>query len=1103
MRNLLLLSLAVCCATPALATPTKYGRTQDVAITTATPTHHTPPKPKAAPAGPTITSSQALEIAELVTVYQGQQEDILVELIRTTPDSEPDEKAEYLFMLGELHAKQARTWRLKSMETGSQADAKKAAIELKKTVETYAVLVNNDAYRKFPRMDTALFYLGYTLQSAGRGENARKIFDRLLSEYPKSKYIPEAHYTFAEYYFEAGQLADADARYRKVLQFPQSSLYWYAMYKLGWVHMNRKESQLALETFFQIVQGAKQDLLVKAATKDFVRAYADVGKADKALDAFRRVDKANALSMLETLADLYLDQGKSDRAIFVYRELMATAPKHAHVCAWQDSIVQATLSLKDAKTADKVEEVERLVKLAKAVKLPAAELQECRENAAATVDELARAYHSEAAKTRNVDTYGHAERLYHAYLDAFPGAKDQPQIAYFYAELLWARADGETEARKKTELFQKTGDAFTAVVTAGKVDAATLDIAAYGAVLAWKNANDVDPRPKLDLSTDDDKAYDVVLPELAIPVNEQKMLAAIDQYLARVKSASLDDRLGLTMLAGSTLRKYRHYSAAVPLFAGILDKHRDHDFAEDAAQLLLDTYNRMQKHDEMLALATKLATDQTFLAGKDHLKTTLAHLRRQGLRKAAEKIEKQARSGHDLAKYVACGDAFIEIYNADPMADDNDEVLWNALVCYHDGKSVGAALVPYEKLAKYYPKSKLYARATGRIGKAFGDVAFYEQAADKLEEYAKKYAGEEDAHGALSEAVQFRKGTGDDDKAIADTEYFVRTFGKQKPDEAADAMYGLTSIYEKRGDTDALVGHLRKYLGQFGAAGGRDRRVIAQAKIALALWHASCPVTEVDGSCVKITRERAVRGGAARLSTQCGPAFKTKLTVIDRDATRLRGALAAVAAARHEFEAAAGQGAKPSAEAKHFYAQVRFIEADKLLERYLAVSFPNNLDFDGAAAKKSLARFTGWLSDRTKEGTDAKKAYDAVLAVQDNATSIAASARVAQVAQHLSDALFTAEIPKSVRSGQFAADKSEEYCSRLTELAEPLATTATKAYGECLHQSTRLGWFSEWSQMCERELGQIKPDEFPTASELRGRIAGARTIVAEEPAPQL
>jgi hypothetical protein len=56
----------------------------------------------------------------------------------------------------------------------------------------------------------------------------------------------------------------------------------------------------------------------------------------------------------------------------------------------------------------------------------------------------------------------------------------------------------------------------------------------------------------------------------------------------------------------------------------------------------------------------------------------------------------------------------------------------------------------------------------------------------------------------------------------------------------------------------------------------------------------------------------------------------------------------------------------------------------------------------------------------------------------------------------------------------------------MTEVAEPLEARSLEAYGVCLSKSTELGWFSDWSKLCERELGQIKPEEYPTASELRG-----------------
>jgi len=66
------------------------------------------------------------------------------------------------------------------------------------------------------------------------------------------------------------------------------------MYKMGWIDLNKQRFQDALETFFQVAQATKndkkQEVLNRASKKDFVRAYSEIGKADKAFDAFKRVD---------------------------------------------------------------------------------------------------------------------------------------------------------------------------------------------------------------------------------------------------------------------------------------------------------------------------------------------------------------------------------------------------------------------------------------------------------------------------------------------------------------------------------------------------------------------------------------------------------------------------------------------------------------------------------------------------------------------------------------------------------------------------------------------------------------------------------------------
>src|SRR4029077_14908059 len=93
-------------------------------------------------------------------------------------------------------------------------------------------------FKKDERMDEVLFKLAYLLTSVKKEDQAREFFLRLIKDYPNSKYIPDAYLSFAEFYFEKGEMDAALKFYEKVEQFPKSSVYPYAVYKKGWCYVN-------------------------------------------------------------------------------------------------------------------------------------------------------------------------------------------------------------------------------------------------------------------------------------------------------------------------------------------------------------------------------------------------------------------------------------------------------------------------------------------------------------------------------------------------------------------------------------------------------------------------------------------------------------------------------------------------------------------------------------------------------------------------------------------------------------------------------------------------------------------------------------------------
>ena len=1064
------------------------------------------PTPDRTPAHPAVTGDQMLHIEGLLGEVHVEQEHILVGLIQTTPDTEPD-KADYFARLGELYAKQHRTARLLAVDAelaaGHEQDARgkqellataaaqrAAALRaLLGAVRTYRALLASPTAAAYPRMDTALFSFAYALRTGGYAKDARATYDKLIVDYPDSKYVVESHLALGDDAFEAGELADAETRYTKVIQFPNASVYWYARYKLGWIQLNKKAPADALETFFAVAQGthgADQAALHRAALHDFVRAYAEVGKADKALAAFRRVDRPGALTMLGALADLYVEQGKADRAIYALRELMHEQPTSAHVCEWETTV---TREMPIAGTrADVVHEVERLVKLERGVgaKLPKAEAQDCRDAAAEISGQLARAYHQEAVKTQNLELVAAADALYRAYLGAFPDAPDYAETQYFHAELAWTRAD---MTKTQPRLWEAAAEAFTDAVKTGKLDPALTKVAADAAMQAWMHALAVDPRKRI--VDESDRAYTTVPAPKPLPASEAKLLASFELYLAHVTDPHDAELVDVMFMRADLLRKFDHLPEAIAGFEQILTTHRDADAAEVAAQLALDSYNRLQRYDDMLALATKLAADGKFLADKPALKATIAKLERTAARKAAEASEAAGKRTGDLTKLVACGSSYLEIYNRDPLAADADELLYDAGACFEEGKSFSAARQVFELLEKLFPQSKLAARSLVRLGYDYAETASYREAAANLEDYAAKYAGEADAYRALSEAVTFRKGVGDDAQAIADTEAFIHRFGATHPTAAADASWTLGAIYDKQGELERLASHLRAWLGNYGPAASADRVVMAWTRIGDAEWKRACPVATVDGVCARVTRMAPVRlelrGARPAVGLRCSE-DKVETIAVARDRRHVAAALAAYDHAIAAWDARGGKTGGDERGARFAYASAKLGRAERDFERYLAQLIPNGLDFDPRSpgiAAKSKQRFGRWLADKAAAGAVTRAQYQVVTALGDGATTIAAVARLGQIAHTMSGQLFRAEIPRNLRTGPFAEETAQAYCDELTAVAEPLEADAIRSYRGCLATSTRLGWFSEWSRLCERELGQLDPANYPSSSEVR------------------
>jgi hypothetical protein len=364
-------------------------------------------------------------------------------------------------------------------------------------------------------------------------------------------------------------------------------------------------------------------------------------------------------------------------------------------------------------------------------------------------------------------------------------------------------------------------------------------------------------------------------------------------------------------------------------------------------------------------------------------------------------------------------------------------------------------------------------------------------------------------------------------------------------------FFNLGQIYEQQKDWAKLAKHFKEYLKSFATKGGTDRQIIANVKLGEMAWRDSCPVAGVNGACIEIQRVRASsatrvaekarksqkgkkgkRKGVA-LPAQCGPETKSKITLHDRKPALAKEAQTYFATALRLFgggAAAKHVGGKDEAErtartAAMMYsvAQAKMMEGDQQYEKFLAMKIPDKLDFTpvdtlASPAKQKVQKkrlednakkFKGWLDSKTKQTESAQKLYQSVIALADAHWAIAAAARIGQVFQDFSGQLYTAPVPKAGHAPEgMSEDEFEQlfhdaYCDQMTDTAEPLEKKAVEGLSTCLETSTKLSWFNEWSALCEAELNQIKPAEYPLASEIRAvpgyfdKRADGPTIITE------
>ncbi len=976
----------------------------------------------------------------------------------------------------------------------------------RETVKTYATLVRD--HSDFSQMDEVLFSLAFGLEEVGEFDQARKVYRQLIERFENSPFIPHAWLSFAEYFFNNGEMTSAITFYEKVTAIPpaRNPVYGYALYKSAWAYYNADNFKKSLARFVDVVEFARRDAkgkeskhLAKQALREMVVPYSRVGNPSASYEFFRRfaANDAEANELQERLAEVYFDTGRWDEATVTYRNLIARNPQNGRVCVWQSRISQIAMSSRSKQ--DQLVELRRLIDLVDTFdkrSLPKEYVAECRTESATILISLATSWHRETVGgdgqpgTNDKTTMTYAARLYDLLVERYPNLdqmefpaidkRDWPtryRVAYYRAELLW-----------KMEDWEQCGPAFDRVVELNPKGEYT-EPSAYAAVLCYNNLYQTEYLARERALRPDAKkgggkasaASEASIAERELTPLESGMLRAFERYICFIPDSK--DLATIKYRRARIYYEANRFEEAAALFRDVVDNHRNSELAVYAANLYLDSLNMLGVREparEDACLGTLVAAMDPLWSGfcevpqersaNGELCDVVEQLRCDVVRKRAESFEAKKEFKRAAATYVT-------LFRSYQSCGRLDEVLYNAAINFEAARLLGRAIQVRKVLIDRYKDSPLAKKAVYLIGANFHAMAFYEEAAKYYEQFASRYPGEDGskctekeiadnacpvAQDALKNAVFFRLGLAQEEEATQAAMMFEKFYQRQDPAQSAKVTFALGALYEKPGTWFKAVDHYAKWIRTHRRSAYPHQLIQANMEIARAYW-----VREQQSKAVPYLNEVVSlwkRGAEKSIQRLRLPEEDKALFV---------------------------------AQARDAVSEALFLKAESAYERFRSIRFPS---FKGGRSIADVNQWTQksfmpWVKRKASTLKDAEAEYGKIPPLDVPAWMIAAATRTGEMYRSFVDEFRDAPIPREVEADPELFDI---YVGALDRESEPFKKTAESRFAYCLELSKKERWFNKWSRQCEAELNRLNPREYPMAAELRG-TEYAEHVSAGEP----
>jgi tetratricopeptide (TPR) repeat protein len=693
----------------------------------------------------------------------------------------------------------------------------------KKAVELYQWFIKD--FKDDPKVDQALFFLGYNEFELGNSKAGEGFYQRLVQQYPDSAYVIESYFALGEYYFDNEKWQAALDSYEKVIRVKKARLNAFALYKSSWCLYRLSRASEALKMLERVIrisggpdEGANVEggktvnrlRLSQEALRDYVPFYAEVGDPKAALSEFMRItqDETKAYKMLERLAYIYGDSGNKVSSAELFRQLIAKNPTAEKAADYQYQIILAY-----ATSDQKVFRQEIINWLenfgpesawakenAKNTKL-LADTEKLQET---TLRNHVLQLHQTAQNSRTQFSQQAANSGYNLYAKYFSNSPKGVEMYFFHAELLFDMARYEEASRYYTFVSDK-----------GAAGNSYYEKAIINNLLALEKAL---PSPR-DIEAKRGKSLEPIPFDPPVASFEKGAIKYIGAFPKGDKVVDVQRRLGVLYYS------YNQFDKAIEIFEKILREHPNSPNAEIAGNLLLDIY---KLRGDMAGLSQKGAE---LLANPAIAKTKFGDEVRNLMEKASYVKADKLAASKDYMKSAKEYEKFADSYKKSDLA-----VLarYKAADNYEKAGDVASATRMHAFIlalpsgdAKVKAIQNDSRNASARLYSQTGQL---EQAAKQYASFARDNSKDQKGVNAYFNAAVLYDALGDKSEALTNYQAYEK---QSKRADKIETVYLQAEIYRKDGQLRKAVPLYEQYM-----ASGPNGEHVVKSSFEIALYHA-------------------------------------------------------------------------------------------------------------------------------------------------------------------------------------------------------------------------------------------------------------------------